>query len=247
MSDFLDRVAARSVGGSPTLSPRLPSWFEPPRDTPAALTVDDAEAKPRPMAAPPHATEAPPATATPRGLPAPASASPLRTAMPSLRPREMPSEKRAAAAERGAPPAPVPDPTKRLVETVLRRIEHVGDRAQEARHVPVKAVSERPAMPTPPSSASPAEAPLLVPPREPVFASPAKGDERTAPPGRSQQLQDGANGSHARAEPVVQVSIGRLEVRAAPVAAPSASRRREGARPASLDDYLRQLPGGRTP
>ena len=40
-------------------------------------------------------------------------------------------------------------------------------------------------------------------------------------------------------EPVVHVSIGRLEVRAAPVAA-TPTRRRDGPQPSSLDDYLRQ-------
>ena len=45
--------------------------------------------------------------------------------------------------------------------------------------------------------------------------------------------------AEAAGEPIVHVSIGRLEVRAMPAAAPPA-RRREAPQPSSLDDYLRQ-------
>lgn len=47
-------------------------------------------------------------------------------------------------------------------------------------------------------------------------------------------------------ETVVQVSIGRIEVRAAP-AASAPSRRRDEPRPTRLDDYLRQRGGKGAP
>lgn len=47
-------------------------------------------------------------------------------------------------------------------------------------------------------------------------------------------------------ETVVHVSIGRIEVRAAPVAS-TPSRRREEPRPTRLDDYLRQRNGKGAP
>ena len=50
----------------------------------------------------------------------------------------------------------------------------------------------------------------------------------------------------AAAEPVVHVSIGRLEVRASPAAAPAPPRRDMPA-PRSLDDYLRQRGGKGAP
>lgn len=43
---------------------------------------------------------------------------------------------------------------------------------------------------------------------------------------------------------LVQVSIGRVEVRAAPAAAPAKPVRASGAAPASLDEYLRRINGG---
>lgn len=55
------------------------------------------------------------------------------------------------------------------------------------------------------------------------------------------------NRNEASSESVVHVSIGRLEVRAAPPVTGVPPLRRDGPRPGSLDDYLRQRGGKASP
>ncbi|MEY2159914.1 hypothetical protein [Rhodanobacter sp. FW106-PBR-LB-2-11] len=66
-----------------------------------------------------------------------------------------------------------------------------------------------------------------------------------APPHRAGAAQAGHGGA-AASKPAVHVSIGRLEVRAAPPAS-APPRRRDGPQPGSLDDYLRQRGGKASP
>jgi hypothetical protein len=79
-----------------------------------------------------------------------------------------------------------------------------------------------------------------LPAPAPVFAAtitaPARSGGAVAARAAAARTEGKAD---AAGEPVVHVSIGRLEVRAAPVAAAS-PRRRDGPQPSSLDDYLRQ-------
>ncbi|HEY8682806.1 MAG TPA: hypothetical protein VIM06_06500, partial [Rhodanobacter sp.] len=81
----------------------------------------------------------------------------------------------------------------------------------------------------------------LLPASTPVFGTARVADA----PGRSNQaaamrtLAAPTGPSNSSSEPVVHVSIGRLEVRAAP-ASVTPPRRRDGPQPSSLDDYLRQ-------
>jgi hypothetical protein len=88
----------------------------------------------------------------------------------------------------------------------------------------------------------------LLPAPAPVFAAtltaPARSGRTVA--ARAAAARDEGNAAAATTEPVVHVSIGRLEVRAAPVAAAS-PRRRESPQPSSLDDYLRQRGGKASP
>ena len=83
----------------------------------------------------------------------------------------------------------------------------------------------------------------LLPAPGKVFAAPHALLEparsgRTATPYAHNAQPGGRTGTIG--EPVVHVSIGRLEVRAAPAAGTLPARRSAGPQPASLDDYLRQ-------
>jgi hypothetical protein len=86
---------------------------------------------------------------------------------------------------------------------------------------------------------------VLLPPGGPVFAT--RHEPAPRPAGAAPRSPAGpfADMPREAREPAVHVSIGRLEVRAAPAGAP-APRRQEAPRPSSLDDYLRQR-GGHTP
>ena len=46
MSDFIDRLAARAIGGEAALAPRLPSLFEPLQRAPIMPPADVGEAPP---------------------------------------------------------------------------------------------------------------------------------------------------------------------------------------------------------
>lgn len=90
---------------------------------------------------------------------------------------------------------------------------------------------------------TPAPGGALLPAPVPVFAT-TGGTPAPVRPGHAAAMHSTRNaqadhGNRAGSEPVVHVSIGRLEVRAAPAAA-APPRRREEAQPSSLDDYLRQ-------
>jgi hypothetical protein len=67
---------------------------------------------------------------------------------------------------------------------------------------------------------------------------------RVAPPVRHDWLPARAASTPAP-EPVVNVTIGRIEVRVAPAAQTPARQRPEGAKPMGLDQYLRQRGGRR--
>jgi hypothetical protein len=91
------------------------------------------------------------------------------------------------------------------------------------------------------TASTPAPNGALLPAPVPVFATTDAVATRSA---RTATVRPATARTESRAaatdEPLVHVSIGRLEVRAAPPAAPAPPRRRDGPRPSSLDDYLRQ-------
>ena len=245
MSDFIDRLAARAIGGEAALAPRLPSLFEPLQRAPVLAMADEGEVSARvrdvsPML--PTAAVPPPRPPVPaHELIEPRTARTARTE-PAEQAR-LPLPERAVT---DAPPAPVLPP--RSAAPV---------RAMAAEPSRVTPVSERTA--TTPSSVSPREsriAPIrheaahpptatgaLLPAPAPVFAT-TSGLPASSQLGRAAAMRrprDVPTGRESRtsSEPVVQVSIGRLEVRAAPAAA-TPPRRRDGPQPSSLDDYLRQ-------
>lgn len=243
MTDFLDRIAARAVGTETVLAPRLPSLFESPRYFPAVLTDEHVDTPLHPLAA--RSELAAVAVAAPTSAVSQAMPSGLNHA------RAAPLE-RAAASTRGAALAASP-PREETPEVSARpRSSPVAERlpdlaasrepAETVRPAPVPARQTRVA-PDRHESNSPPDTGVLLPPPRPVFAVAA---QTASPPVHSGQVaarsrlaaRTDSPGEAAR-DQVVHVSIGRLEVRAAatPVVSP---RRKDGPRPSSLDDYLRQ-------
>jgi len=247
MSDFLDRLAARAIGSETTLAPRLPSLFEPLQRVPIMPLADAGEA-------PPGQREAAPAMhAVP--VEAPTSATPASTSAQPAAARVAPIERVVAATSASAAASAAPHASAPST---------VGERAftPAVDRPAAPSVSARPAMPAPPlpvqprqtrvapdrpeTARTPASNGALLPAPAPVFAAPRTApvrSERTVAARAAAARTEGK--ADAASEPVVHVSIGRLEVRAAPVAA--AARRREGPQPGSLDDYLRQRGGKASP
>lgn len=248
MSDFLDRLAARAIGGETTLAPRLPSLFEPLQRAPIMPLADAREAPP------PERCEAAPAM---QAVPAEAltSAAPARTSARPAAARVAPiahvvaatsaSAAASAAQYASAPPivgerASTPAVDRPASPSVLARPATPAPLPVQPRQVRVAPDRQE-------TARTPASNGALLPTPASVFAAPRTAparSERTvatrAAAARTEGKADGAG------EPVVHVSIGRLEVRAAPVAA-APPRRREGPQPGSLDDYLRQRGGKASP
>lgn len=240
MSDFLDRLAARALGNETTLAPRLPSLFESPRHVPIMPAGEPDEVPSRHQVARSQRVAAQAA--------APASSARRSTA-------SEPERGPVAPTEHVAPPPPAPADARSLRETPLpastapRRpptIERPVTPARKSRETDPPAPGQpqrtRVASGRPEAASTPVTGTLL-PPSRPVFATPAPA--AGAPPlsrpvaARPPFAARADRRREVVREPVVHVSIGRLEVRAVAgsVAAP---RRPDGPHPSSLDDYLRQ-------
>jgi len=243
MSDFLDRLAARAIGGESMLAPRLPSLFEPLQPTPIMPSAEagDARASGADRTSQAAAT---PAMARP---PSARAVEPIRRDTPHLMSpeRAASSEPASAAAiprDPAGPPAPVTSAALRVAR-VERFAEPVRSEDSSKAQPPstVQPWTTRIAADRPEAKPAPV-AGSLWPAPEPVFSRPdasseaARSGRATASPRRTAPV---GNSSETAGESVVHVSIGRLEVRAAPSAA-APLRRRPGPQPASLDDYLRQ-------
>ena len=259
MSDFITNLAARSAGAAESIQPRVPGLFEPPAvgsHLPAApqfATTEQERADqpdlrsevrppviPQPVAGTPAdrrvAADHPrtpageltlsPAPPTTSQSPAPEA---LTQALKSAAPR--PAE---------LPPAPVLSPqplVRQPLETpsagpALQRISPSKQREPETVRKEPSADKEQPAQPAvsrkelpSPAAAQPVRpASTIVEPR----VTPRTESPRPAPPP-----------SPARSpEPVIQVTIGRIDVRATPETSPA--RKAHAAAPVTgLDEYLR--------
>lgn len=242
MSDFLDRLAARAIGGESTLAPRLPSLFEPLQRAPAMPLADEGEAPAPRRDAGAAAPAVPIATPSPRELAR--ATEPAERIAASVAPADRmatPVPARAVASsphEPMAPPRIMPTPAHSAVAE--QSVTPVALERPVASPSPVPPRQVRVA-PTPQETArAPAPNGVLLPAPVPVFAMPRAAPARSE---RNVAAQTAAARAESKAavaaEPVVHVSIGRLEVRAAPAAA-APPRRRDGPQPSSLDDYLRQ-------
>jgi hypothetical protein len=240
MSDFLDRLVVRAIGSETSLAPRLPSLFEPLQRAPvmAQPEVDEAlhgndepgsVAAPAPAFAPLRATSSA-VTAQPdhsrvAGLTMAreATSSPVRAAMGTPRGMFRPASTAVA---------PNATPVVELAAALPTPTEAVGP-------LPIRPRQTRIAADPPAPTAPQREAPgALLPAATPVFGAMRASDTS----GRSTAAAVAGASAAAvgsASEPVVHVSIGRLEVRAAP-ATPTPARRCDGPQPGSLDDYLRQ-------
>jgi hypothetical protein len=248
MSDFLDRLAARAIGSETALMPRLPSLFEPLQRAPIMPLADEGEA-------PPDWREAAPAV---HAMPveAPTSAASAST---SVQPAAAPvtSIEHGVAAVSASAAASAAQHASALSTVSARAFTPAVDRPA------APSVSARPAMPAAPLPVPPrrtrvapdrletAQTPVsngaLLPSPVPVFAATPAASAWSGRAVAARAAAARAEGqASAAGEPVVHVSIGRLEVRAAPIAA-DLPRRRDGPQPSSLDDYLRQRGGKASP
>ena len=242
MSDFLDRLAARAIGSGPMLAPRLPSLFESLQRASVTPAVDTGEAASRQREAAPAVTVTP--TATPARAPqAPVTA--LAAGPPvaptAVGPVTVPRLPHVAASAPGslARPAPIAAPTPSpAIECAVGPPTQTRTEAVFA-PLPAPPRQTRIAAQSMQTMRSPPTNGALLPASTPVFGAAAAPARSSHAAMRNSAAQ--ADPAHASGEPVVHVSIGRLEIRAAPSATPV--RRRDGPQPSSLDDYLRQRGG----
>ena len=241
MSDFLDRLAARAIGGETSLAPRLPSLFEPLSRAPLVAVADEGEAPARAGDASPAPLVEPNVAPTPRVL------SRVRESVESAAARTTP-EQRVVLPEPERTAVDVPRAPPPSLHAASPTRGNAIDRAS-AMPTPERATASLPPVSPRQSSvastrretaSTPAPNGALLPASVPVFATTGAVSTRSA---RTATERPATARTESRAaatgEPMVHVSIGRLEVRAAPVA-PAPPRRRDGPRPSSLDDYLRQ-------
>lgn len=252
MSDFLARLAARALGTEAVLVPRLPSLFEPAGGASAlsAAPLESAVEREAPAPAAAHARQVaavdiPPAPHAASTMLAPAPLCLPVTERESFVPARTPHdvERRASVPgdtvrSRGheAPPVP-PVATAPHAPPLSPPSPPVAPRS--ARIAPQRAMS----VPTP---AAPARASVQAAPAAAVASRASQPRSAASPAPPRPRAQVPAMPAAPATETVVQVSIGRIEVRAAP-ATSAPSRRRDEPRPTRLDDYLRQRSGKGAP
>lgn len=244
VSDFLDRVATRAIGSASTLSPRLPSLFEPAGH--GGATVADASFEVQAATPDEHAPiPALPNGRRPEGRAAtPQAPEPALAQRPALEPPTQAALREGSVAVGDPQPSaasarlrePAPEPatprvTKRFGRTPAGELQPPPTHVVRERIVDAPVREDRLG--------------VLLPPSQPVFATRHDPEARPANPARQPASASLADASPMAQEPVVHVSIGRLEVRAGPAGSPT-PRRQEAPRPSTLDDYLRQR-GGTTP
>ena len=246
MNGFLGRIAAKELGTAPALTPRLPSRFELEAPSspaafdafatseeqtavsqpPARMEHDEEETSPRSA----HAMDTPRAHAdAPKkdiaAREVPVLAATQRSAREDMQRPSVPTAREAIGERtemttqrpRRIADEDVPAPL-RIVPSLVRLVERVGEDADSTdRAEPVVPHSED------------VRAGAMQPPfalREPTSRA-ATQSARDAEPAPA-------------AETVVNVSIGRIEVRATPSAkTPASSRRDTSALPMRLEEYLR--------
>jgi hypothetical protein len=243
VNDFLDRVTAKAIGSETMLAPRLPSLFEPQAASIMPATVEmGAIEEPRSTQVAPDVADAARRDPAREPEPLPSERRPdgatLKLAQSDTTQRSVSRIASQPAIETTLPLSHVE--TKEIAQptTTDRTRRHVASREPvEPRASRVSLKSQTPSV-----IERPPETGELLPPAKPVFASTYNlGDlpARTAEAMHSRSI--GAAGHRAeQSEPVVHVSIGRLEVRAAPNSQTTPARRNDAPRSSSLDDYLRQ-------
>jgi hypothetical protein len=196
--------------------------------------------------APARARDAsPPPPTAPNAVPMPRVPTHVRESMEPAAARTAPPQRVAPPApERAAVDAPRAPPPHAASPARGKATDHASavptvERAT-ATPSPVSPRQSRVVSARPETASTPAPNGALLPAPAPVFAATSALSTRSGRTATARTATARAESiAAATSEPVVHVSIGRLEVRAAPVAA-ALPRRRDGPQPASLDDYLRQ-------
>lgn len=229
MPDFFDTVVARAAGGlslRPKVRPRLPELFEPPQPFLAEeLEVDASDARPDSVA--PVLDPVPPVVAPAPQVPPPAATSRAESTTSHVM----------------TPPGPVPSPEIPVSPHVVRPF---AEPPPTSRQVPARPLSPAPeVVPLRVERLTGAPVPPVPTAVERASARPTESRRERV---RSERQEHARRTGGDRTEPVVRVSIGRLEVHTAPPAA-EAERDRAPGRPepaVSLADFLdRSGPGGR--
>lgn len=238
--DFIDRLAARAVGGESVLSPRLPSLFEPQRGSPVGLPEEAGEV----VAPAPHeAVAMEHRVVTQRENPLPPASVDVRVvtkAIPSMVQEEGRAAKRVAEESKPASSAPIARP-KAIEADNPQRLHSPHAPAPVHDMIPPALVQRqrlREVMSDTEGRKAADEGSLLAPAQSVFRTAPASVTAASArfPMGRTAQTMQ----PPASPEPVVHVSIGRLEVRATPSPGKSAAHRRDAPPSSPMDDYLRQ-------
>lgn len=245
VSDFLDRIAMRAIGAETMLSPRMPSFFEPARIA--------SPGEQQPVSSPQEARSSIGMTYDPRAPAIPvslrdgdAATQPVAAELHAEATLASPSMDAKALSRNASAPDMVAKPTSatKIEHGALSNTSHhetLMPRNSEVIHAPASATR------TPQIVESFIDKPIqdhetgvLLPPAKPVFSALPATPMPRVPASKRSLASDGTALSQ---EPVVHVSIGRLEVRAAPTQNTAAPKRQETVRPSSLDDYLRQRGG----
>jgi hypothetical protein len=245
VSDFLDRVTTKAIGNETMLAPRLPSLFEPQAASimPATFETNGIEEQRKTRAAPNVAEVAQPDRFMER------SSLPLEARPDRVPPKKVQSQLDAVqrpVSRIAAPPA---------IETTRRSsgeaVEMVAQPTTADRAHP-RVTTREPVVPRasrvsterqhPPAIERLPQTGALLPPAQPVFVSTKNLGELPARAAEAMHSRSiAAVGNRAeKSEPDVHVSIGRLEVRAAPNGATAPTRRKDAPRHSNLDDYLRE-------
>jgi hypothetical protein len=248
MSDYLGNLAAKSLGVAETaLRPRLASRFEPLSLAAPPLEVESTEVAPRPVDAPPRRTAPPERVEEDRSVPA----------------RSRRSRKRAAEEPETMPEAPGPTPARGRFEprsaapsepSPLVPLSHVERTARPV----AEPEKPRPVLGPAPRQDVPVASSLSHQEKgkegeasraqKPVDRNPL--ESRTAPTALRPRVTVVERGPFpARREapapaPIIQVTIGRIEVRATPPPAQPPRQRPAAPSALSLEDYLRQRSKG---
>lgn len=245
MSDFLQLLVDRGQGRARVLSPRLPSRFEPgPAPAGGVGLVEESETPMAPVATRRQQSMEPRQPSHARA--------PVQRSAPEAKPTT-------AAARQDPVRAPEPTTTRvrGTVQPVAARATTVDVTSTDAaphRSDPTAARVD-PADHDPPGSRAitPTVVVTRYEPRSPGRADPqarphdagAEPRPRTLRPDLADQTRQRRRDSArpttaAPPEPTVQVSIGRIEVRAVQADPAPSRQRRPAAQPTSLDDYLAQ-------
>jgi hypothetical protein len=245
VNDFLDRVTAKAIGNETMLAPRLPSLFEPQAASimPATFETNAIEEPGITQAAPDVADAARRDPAMQRS-PSPRELQPDRASLKQARSQPDAVQRPASRVET----QPAIETTRRSSDVAVKKMAQPTTteraRRQTTPREPVEPRASRVSseQQTPPVTVPLPETGVLLPPAKSVFASTKNLGDLPARAAEAMHSRSIAAVGHRaeKSEPVVHVSIGRLEVRAAANNATTPARRNDAPRPSSLDDYLRQ-------